>query len=61
MNQCDGCRRGLPINAEGIHYDPQQKGWNHLYMVCEKKRYEGQGQQHPTLPGTVQHVNEGWD
>jgi hypothetical protein len=36
MNQCDGCRRGLPIK-DGNHYDPRT-GW--VYMGCEKSKYE---------------------
>lgn len=35
LNQCDGCRRGLAINLEGIHED--EKG--NLFMACEKNRY----------------------
>lgn len=33
VNQCDGCRRGLPIE-NGIHYD---KGWPD--MSCTADRY----------------------
>ena len=38
LNQCDGCRRQLPIE-NGIHVDPKITGWGRLYMVCEKDRY----------------------
>lgn len=41
MNQCDGCRCGLPTRLSNfgllIHYDPER---NLLaYMACEKERY----------------------
>lgn len=39
LNQCDGCRRGLPIE-DGIHVDPKATGWNRLYMGCTKDRYD---------------------
>ena len=38
QNQCDGCRRGLPI-VRGIHQDTTQKGYGRLYMACTKKEY----------------------
>ena len=44
MNQCDGCRRGLPVE-NGIHIVPGKKGWERLYMVCEKNRYGAVAQQ----------------
>lgn len=34
MNQCDGCKRGLPV-VNGIH----QEHNGQLYMVCEKETY----------------------
>ena len=37
-NQCDGCKRGLPI-VDGIHIDETKKGFERLYMVCEKSKY----------------------
>ena len=40
MNQCDGCRRGLPI-VRGIHVDNKypQGTYARLYMVCTKDMY----------------------
>lgn len=35
MNQCDGCRRGLPIEGN-IHREAN----GHGYMVCTKQLYE---------------------
>jgi len=37
-NQCDGCRRGLPIE-NGIHIDKDNK-FNKLYMGCCKSDYK---------------------
>ena len=34
MNQCDGCKRGLPLK-DGIHVDGNQ-----LYMVCTASNYQ---------------------
>jgi len=34
-NQCDGCRRGLPI-VDGDHINPRT-GW--VFMHCTKDRY----------------------
>ena len=39
MNQCDGCKRGLPVE-NGIHVDPTKKGYGRLFMVCTKGVYE---------------------
>jgi len=36
INQCDGCRRGLPV-VDDLHIDPET---GHAYMGCEKKRYK---------------------
>lgn len=39
LNQCDGCRRKLPIRQDrfgAIHYDPRT-GW--AFMGCTKDRY----------------------
>ncbi len=35
INQCDGCRRKLPIR-DGNHYDPKTGS---LYIGCTAKRY----------------------
>ena len=35
-NQCDGCNRGLPINEEGIHYNPDG---SYDLICCTAKRY----------------------
>ena len=40
MNQCDGCKLGLPIDESGIHYHPDKKGYGRLHMVCERRLYE---------------------
>lgn len=40
MNQCDGCRIPLPINKEGIHYNPESKL---PVMYCQKDRYVNKG------------------
>lgn len=38
MNQCDGCRRGLVLRANGLHYDaPFPKGLP--VMACTKDLY----------------------
>ena len=34
-NQCDGCRRGLPVDHMNIHREAD--GWP--YMVCDADRY----------------------
>lgn len=34
MNQCDGCRRGLPIDSERIHHNPSDVfDWDGLDMI----------------------------
>lgn len=41
INQCDGCRRGLPVE-NNVHIDTERKGWGDwcdLYMVCTKALY----------------------
>lgn len=38
MNQCDGCKLGLPIE-KGVHIFPEETGWNRLHMVCTKHLY----------------------
>jgi hypothetical protein len=40
-NQCDGCSAGLPINDDGIHYNPTKTGYERLHMVCCKAYYAG--------------------
>lgn len=35
-NQCDGCRRALPVDEKGIHRD--DKGLP--VMTCQRGRYE---------------------
>lgn len=35
MNQCDGCRRNLPVNSGGIHVG---QGWD--FMACTKHIYQ---------------------
>lgn len=38
MNQCDGCRRGLPVNQYGVHIGP--KGfWFGEVQACTKHLY----------------------
>lgn len=46
MNQCEGCKRGLPVSKGSainqgetfdMHYDPETKM---PVMVCTKDRYE---------------------
>lgn len=34
INQCDGCRRGLPVDADGNHY-----GDGYDMIGCTRKRY----------------------
>ncbi len=36
INQCDGCRHGLPKDANGIHRDPFNFTGDHF---CTKDRY----------------------
>lgn len=39
QNQCDGCRRGLPI-IRGIHQDPKAKHYHDkMFMYCTAERY----------------------
>ena len=40
MNQCDGCKLGLPINEYGIHIHPEETGWERLHMCCTKEKYK---------------------
>jgi hypothetical protein len=35
INQCDGCRRGLPIRRDNNHYDGDMP-----YMGCTRDRYQ---------------------
>ncbi|HEX7911767.1 MAG TPA: hypothetical protein VF534_27250 [Paraburkholderia sp.] len=35
-NQCDGCRQGAPINANGNHTDKDGRA----FMGCQKARYQ---------------------
>ena len=35
VNQCDGCRRGLPLDELGIHY-----GEGFDMIACTRERYE---------------------
>lgn len=35
VNQCDGCRRGLPIDENGVHV-----GEGYDMIGCTRKRYE---------------------
>jgi hypothetical protein len=39
MNQCDGCRRGLPINKNGNHVGPGGF-WAGDVQKCTSDRYE---------------------
>lgn len=41
LNQCDGCRRGLPIR-NGLHYEPDEArtGVGMPVMCCTRDRYE---------------------
>ena len=39
INQCDGCRRGLPLRANNIHYDGEFPSASPV-MGCTKDRYE---------------------
>lgn len=39
MNQCDGCRRGMPLK-NGIHKMPGSTFWDGDAMSCTKDRYE---------------------
>lgn len=41
INQCDGCKLGLPVNESGIHFHPDKKGWVRNHMVCTKREYPG--------------------
>ncbi len=38
-NQCDGCRRGIPINKNGIHIGPGGF-WHGDYQSCTADRYK---------------------
>lgn len=38
MNQCDGCRRGMPIK-NGMHYNPDG---SYDYIMCTKHKYEAE-------------------
>lgn len=37
MNQCDGCRRGLPKDENGLHYNPDG---SYDMICCTKELYE---------------------
>jgi len=39
INQCDGCRRGLPLDQDGFHHDPDS---NYDFIGCTKDRYSKQ-------------------
>lgn len=36
INQCDGCRRGLPLNEHGYHYNPD-RDWD--FIGCTAFKY----------------------
>ena len=38
-NQCDGCRRGLPLRANGIHYEDKPFPKACAVMACTKELY----------------------
>jgi hypothetical protein len=38
-NQCDGCRRGLPVDDQGIHRDPANFTGD---QRCTRERYANQ-------------------
>ena len=38
-NQCDGCKRGLPIENR-MHIDNEKSGYERFYMVCEASKYD---------------------
>jgi len=38
LNQCDGCKLGLPIE-QGIHIHPTRQGWSRYHMVCSAEDY----------------------
>lgn len=54
MNQCDGCRLGLPLE-NGNHIHPEKDGWGRIHMGCTAAKYEGQEQPEA---GTVNYVAE---
>ena len=37
-NQCDGCQAGLPLDANGHHYNPESAYRN--AFACTKDRYQ---------------------
>jgi hypothetical protein len=49
-NQCDGCRRGLPLKGN-IHIDPKypRGSYGRLYMVCTRNLYT---EKKPPISGT---------
>lgn len=40
VNQCDGCRRGLPLNDEGVHVSGSGSGFD--MIGCTRNRYKGE-------------------
>lgn len=48
MNQCDGCRRGLPVNSAGNHVAPERESGSTLQVLrvwkdgigCTADRYD---------------------
>ena len=44
MNQCDGCARGLPVNANGNHVEDQYRP----IMACTAGRYKEEPITNPT-------------
>lgn len=48
MNQCDGCRRGLPVDKNGHHHGPGGF-WAGDVMVCTRDLYEDKDEVTPAL------------
>ena len=39
VNQCDGCRAGLPVNAQGFHRMAPADAKYPDYLVCQRAKY----------------------
>lgn len=58
MNQCDGCRRGLPIYDLNIHAESPD---SYPYMGCTKRRYEKPIKKIVNMPIEVPNSDYCWD
>lgn len=53
INQCDGCRRGLPVNDHGIH---RAAGYD--FIACTAHLYQPPAQKPKHTPGPWERIHE---